>query len=62
MAPKPDRQLLDETLMSPSDGKAIEIELKNKKSKHRLSDMLKRTEKAEMWIVSVFYSIYESKS
>lgn len=51
MAPKPDRLLVDESPLSPSDGKAVEIELKNRKSKHRLSDMLKKTEKAEMWIV-----------
>lgn len=53
MAPKSDRLLLDETRLSPAGSAIEEAENKGKKSKqkHRLSDMLKKTEKAELWIV-----------
>jgi len=57
MAPKSDRLLVGEIQLSPSDSAAADMGTKSRKSKHRLSDMLKKTEKAEMWIMCVRRSL-----
>jgi hypothetical protein len=51
MAPKANRLLVDETQLSVGESAVVEAGTKSRKSKHRLSDMLKKPEKAEYWIV-----------
>ena len=63
MVPKPDRLLLSETQMSPSDGvTAREVSVKQKNLR-RFSDMMKGSnENLELWVVYVTCTILEDMS
>lgn len=51
MVPRPNRLLVSETQIPPDQAKMIEDVIRNKKSRHRLSDMLKKQDQLEYWIM-----------
>jgi hypothetical protein len=51
MAPKPNRLLISENQLPQAEGEKHEPSVKQKKSLRRLSDILKGSEQADLWVM-----------